>query len=300
MELRHLRYFVMVAEHQNVRAASERLYVTQPAVSRQIHDLEAELGVSLFDRTSRGLRLTDAGHVFRQDALRILAAVDSAKQSARLRAAGLEGNLRIGLTESAGWDGLVPDAIGQLQRTAPGIRIQLFPMATPRQLAALQDESLDGGFVYVFDAPPADLVLVPLARHDIILAVPETSALAGQRLARAADLGTDPFVVFEREVYPAYHDRLMAACQQAGLTPRIVQQVESESAVLSLVSAGIGVALVNGANQGRPPARVRFVPLADLSVPLSLSFAYLATNRNPTVPRFVAALANTGQARPTA
>ena len=290
MELRHLRYFAMVAEHQSVRAASEHLYVTQPAVSRQIQDLEAELGVSLFERSSRGLRLTEAGLAFQADTQRILAAVQEAKRSVQLRAAGLLGSLRLGLIESAGWDGLVPEAIGRLQQEAPGLRIQLFPMSTPQQLAALHEGGLDGGFIYPFEPPDAALQCTALARHDVILAVPEGSRLAQRPLVQASELSDEPFVMFERPVYPAYHDRLMGACTQAGLTPRIVQEVGSESAVLSLVSAGIGIALVNAANRGRPPARVRFVPLADVSVPLSLSFACRREGASPGLQRFLSAL----------
>lgn len=286
MEIRHVRYFVTVAEHLNVRQASERLHVTQPAVSRQIHDLEDELGVALFDRTARGLKLTVPGEAFLAEARRLLAMAEQAKRSARLSGQGLAGRLRIGMVESAGWDGLVPRAIGQFQKEAPGVALQIEPMLTPRQLDALRDDEIDGGIVYALDPLPADVEQVPLARHDVILAVPADAPPPRSAAIRAADLNGQPFILFHRSVYPAYHDRLLAACQRAGLTPRIVQEVGSEGAELTLVSAGVGIAIVNIANLARPPARVRFVPLADVSVPLPLSFVRLQGNRHPALQRF--------------
>jgi len=274
MELRHLRYFAAVAECESVRGASERLFVTQPAISRQIQDLEDEMGVTLFERHGRGLRLTRAGSAFLDDVVKILNSVEEACRGAQRLAAGMEGSLHLGLVESAGWDGLVPRAIGQLQRDAPLLRIQLTPMSTPQQLAALRTGRIDGGLIYAFDELDADLQSQAIARHDVILAVPESSPLAQRALVSTAELSGESFVMFERSVYPAYYDRLLAACRQVGLTPKIIQQVGSESAVLSLVSAGIGLAIVNSANKSRPPARVRFVPLADLSVPLVLSFVH--------------------------
>lgn len=290
MEIRHIRYFVAVAEHLNVRLAAGRLHVTQPAVSRQIHDLEDELGVQLFDRTARGLRLTEPGHAFLADSRKVLAMVEQAKRHAKLIGQGLTGQLRIGMVESAGWDGLIPRAIGEFQREAPAVSLQISPLATPRQIEALQADELDAGVMYALEPLPETYEAVSLARHDVILAVPADASPPPTATIRAAELNGQPFVLFQRSIYPAYYDRLLAACQRAGLTPRIVQEVGSEGAELTLVSAGIGIAIVNVANCGRPPARVRFVQLADVSVPLPLSFVRLRSNTNPALQRFTEVL----------
>lgn len=290
MEIRHIRYFVAVAEHLNVRMAAGRLHVTQPAVSRQIHDLEDELGAPLFDRTARGLRLTEAGSHFLADCRKILAMVDQAKRSAQLISQGLSGQLRIGMVESAGWDGLIPQAIGQFQKEAPAVSLQIAPMMTPQQLDALAAGAIDAGVVYALDPLPDAYEAVALARHDVILAVPATAPPQKTATVPAASLNGQPFVLFHRSVYPAYHDRLLASCQRAGLTPHVVQEVGSEGAELTLVSAGIGIAIVNAANRARPPARVRFVELADVSVPLPLSFVRLRSNTNPALQRFTEVL----------
>ncbi|MEZ5631602.1 MAG: LysR substrate-binding domain-containing protein [Burkholderiaceae bacterium] len=265
--------------------AADRLHVTQPAVSRQIHDVEDELGVRLFDRTTRGLRLTEPGSAFLNDCRRILAMVEQAKRSARLTGQGLRGQLRIGMVESAGWDGLFPRAIGEFQREAPGVSLQIEPLATPRQLEALEARELDAGVMYALQPLSDAYDMVSLARHDVILAVPADAPPPKTATIRAADLNGQPFVLFQRSVYPVYYDRLLAACQRAGLTPNVVQEVGSEGAELTLVSAGIGIAIVNSANCGRPPARVRFVQLADVSVPLSLSFVRSRANTNPALER---------------
>ena len=290
MELRHLRYFLSVAEFANVRAASAHLHVSQPAVSRQIHDLEAELQVALFERTSRGLKLTEAGSTFLRCAQDALARIDEGARLARLSAAGRRGRLRLGVVDNAAWDGLVPAALGRLQADAQDVSIQISPMNTPEQIAAIETGSLDGGFVYLFDPVPDGCEAIPLARHDVVLAAPIAWKAAPGPAVLARQLLDQPFVLFQRQAYPAYYDRLVSACSRAGLTLRVVQQVEGEAAVLSLVSAGIGLGIVNGANRGRPPARVRFLDLMDISVPLPLAFVHARANANPALARFIGLL----------
>lgn len=287
MELRHLRYFVAVAERLNVRMAAERLHITQPAISRQIQDLEEEIGATLFDRSRRGLTLTAAGKVFLDAARRILADVSQATHSARQVSLGMDGSLKLAMVDSAGWDGPLPKVIGEFQSAAPNVRLQIAPMNTPAQLDALQAGEFDAGAVYLLDPPPANLDVIPLAVNDVILAVPARFTPPPGGKVRAADLNGQPLVTFNRAVYPSYHDLLFARCREAGLSPSVIQEVDGEGAELTLVSAGIGIALVNSANLARPPAGVRFVPLADLSLPLTLSFAYLRTNPNPALHRLV-------------
>ncbi|CAO3426247.1 LysR family transcriptional regulator [Azospirillum endophyticum] len=287
MELRHLRYFIAVAEHESVRLAAKRVNITQPAISRQIQYLEEELGVALFDRGPRGLRLTAAGALYLAEARKVLTLLEAAGRSARLVAAGQEGQLRIGFVENAGWDGLVPELFSRFQREAPGVRVELAPLNTPAQLEELTDGRLDGGFVYLFGPAPAGLHVRPLLEHDVVLAVPCAWNLPTDAPVHARDLAGRPFITFPRHTYPAYYDRLIGACQQAGLTLNVVQEVSTEAAILSLVSAGIGAAIVNSANRGRPPALARFIELADLSIPLPLAFACLDAAHNPALDRFL-------------
>lgn len=290
MELRHLRYFLAVAETENVRVASERLHVTQPAVSRQIQDLEDELGVQLFERLPRGLRLSRSGTAFREDVIQLMTSLGSACDRARRVASGEVGMVRVGYVEVAGWEGIVPDSFHAFRETAPKVRLEPTPLGTPEQLARLVDGTLDGGFVYQVGPLPRGISSLPLQTHGVVLAMPvgwkgrPRGAISLRHLAGA------PFVFFHRATYPAYHDRLLTACAAGGLVPNVVQQGQNEAAVLSLVSAGIGVAIVNDRNRYRPPSQVEFAEIRDLKVPLPLSFVFPEDGANPALEPMLAHL----------
>jgi len=292
MELRHLRYLLAVADGQSVRQASERLHVTQPAISRQIQDLEAELGTLLFARSPRGLTLTAAGQAYVQEVRRIMASLESAAKTAKALAQGSAGSIRLGYVENAGWDGLLPLTFKNFRAELPGVGTELTTLNSPEQVRAIEDGSLDGGFIYQYGPVADGLLTLPLLEHDVVLAVPRSWDMGPMDKASTdiASLAGRPFVMFPRAVYPAYHDRLIDACQRRGLTPNIVHEASSEATILSLVCSGIGAAIVNAANLGRPPAQVRFFALNDLSIPMPLVFAYPRASGNPVLPRFIATL----------
>lgn len=287
MELRHLRYFIAVAELRSVRAASEQLHVTQPAISRQIQDLEDAIGAALFERTPRGLKLTAAGEAYLHEAREILARVDAANRLARQIAAGLRGHLRIGFVENAAWSGIVSAALRTFEQKVPHVSLELQPMNTPEQLDAIAAGRLDGGFCYRVGVLPDGIAGVPVLEQNVVLAVPESWLLGKAGAVAAAELTGIPFIAFPRRVYPSYYDRLLAACAERGLTLDIRQEATTETAILSLVSAEMGAAIVNAANRERPPARVRFVELQDLSVPLPLEFCFMANGLNAALQQFV-------------
>jgi DNA-binding transcriptional LysR family regulator len=287
MELRHLRYFIAVAELRSVRAASEQLHVTQPAISRQIQDLEDAIGAALFERTPRGLKLTAAGEAYLHEAREILARVDAANRLARQIAAGLRGHLRIGFVENAAWSGIVSAALRTFEQKVPHVSLELQPMNTPEQLDAIAAGRLDGGFCYRVGVLPDGIAGVPVLEQNVVLAVPESWLLGKAGAVAAAELTGIPFIAFPRRVYPSYYDRLLAACAERGLTLDIRQEATTETAILSLVSAEMGAAIVNAANRERPPARVRFVELQDLSVPLPLEFCFMANGANAALQQFV-------------
>lgn len=287
MELRHLRYFIAVAELRSVRAASEQLHVTQPAISRQIQDLEDAIGAALFERTPRGLKLTAAGEAYLHEAREILARVDVANRLARQIAAGLRGHLRIGFVENAAWSGIVSAALRTFEQKVPHVSLELQPMNTPEQLDAIAAGRLDGGFCYRVGVLPDGIAGVPVLEQNVVLAVPESWLLGKAGAVAAAELTGIPFIAFPRRVYPSYYDRLLAVCAERGLTLDIRQEATTETAILSLVSAEMGAAIVNAANRERPPARVRFVELQDLSVPLPLEFCFMANGANAALQQFV-------------
>lgn len=278
-----------MAEHASVRAASERIHVTQPAISRQIHDLEAELGVALFERTARGLRLTEAGRGFLQHAQRTLAQLDHATRISRETAAGLLGQLRIGFVESAGWDGVLPAAFSRFQEETSHVRVELVPLNTAEQLAEIEAGTLDCGFVNLFESLPPSYASRQLSQKDVLLAVP-----LGWPVPPVASIGylhDKPVVGFPRAVYPLYYDRMFSACSAAGVTLDVVQEVSTVTAIMALVSAGVGAAIVNNDNRSRPPARVRFLDFSDFSLPIPFCFVWSRANLNPALRRFDAIVA---------
>lgn len=283
-----------MAEHASVRAASEHIHVTQPAISRQIHDLENELGAVLFERTSRGLKLTEAGQIFLQQARRTLTQIQSAVHISRDAAEGRFGQLRIGFVESAGWDGALPASFSRFQSETPNVRVELVPLNSAEQLAEIANGSLDCGFVNLFEPLPATYNSRQLSLKNVMLAVPQDwphASLSSGRVS-IAYLRSKPVVGFPRAVYPLYYDRMFSACSAAGVVLNVVQEVTTVTAIMALVSAGVGAAIVNSDNRSRPPARVRFFDFRDFSIPIPFCFVSSRSNQNPALSRFDAIVAD--------
>jgi DNA-binding transcriptional LysR family regulator len=289
MELRHLRYFVAVGEEQHYGRASRRLRVAQPALSRQIHELEEEVGFKLFDRLPRGVKLSGAGKLFLEDARRILHAVSEATARATRVARGQSGTLRVGFPENASWHGVVPDSFRRFRERQPDAELQLQPAASLEQLDAIRFDRLDAGFVnFMPDADP-DLDQLSIAVQHIELAAPKRHPLTKLKKLSLKDLTDTSFIWFPRRASPALYDRLMHECYRGGLTsPRIVQEGLNEATILSLVSTGLGVGWVLGSARWRCPETVAILPVVDLNVPLTLALAWRRDNTSPLLARFIA------------
>ncbi len=247
MELRHLRYFVAVGEDQHYGRAAERLGIAQPALSRQIQDLENELGFMLFDRLPRGVKLSAAGKLFLSDARRILQDVDDAKRRAERVAAGKAGTLRIGFVEVFSWHGVVPDSFRRFRRRQPDVELDLQPLRSVDQIEAVRSGRLDAGFVFTLAEPDEDFAQTLVAQHKVVLAAPQGHAVTRLKRLRLRDLRDAPFVWFHRSANPlSSTSRIMQACLRGGLsTPRIVQHAVDHATALSLVACRLGVAFVS-------------------------------------------------------
>jgi DNA-binding transcriptional LysR family regulator len=289
MELRHLRYFVAVGEEQHYGRAANRLRVAQPALSRQIQDLEEELGFKLFERLPRGVKLSAAGKLFLQDARRILQEVNKAAERARRAARGLSGTLRVGFTENASWRGVVPDSFRRFREKQPDVELQLQPEASLAQLEAIRSGRLDGGFVNFMPKSDPELHQLLVAAQHVELAVPKRHALTKLKKIRLRDLADVPFVWFPRWASPAFYDRMMRECYRGGLkSPRVVQEGLNEATILSLVSTGLGVGWVLGTASWRCPENVVILPVLDLNMPLRLAFAWRKDNTSTLLANFIA------------
>jgi DNA-binding transcriptional LysR family regulator len=288
MELRHLRYFVAVGEDQHYGRAARRLRVAQPALSRQIQDLEEEVGFKLFERLPRGVKLSAAGKLFLEDARRILQEVSEAAARAGRVARGHSGTLRVGFTENASWRGVVPKSFRRFRELQPDVELQLQLSTSLGQLEAIRSGRLDAGFVFNMPKAEPELDQLPVAMQRIELAVPKGHPLTKLKKLRLRDLTDAPFVWFPRRESPAVYDRLMRECYRGGLkSPRIVQEGLNEAIILSLVSHGMGVGWVMGTARWRCPENVVILSIVDLNMPMALALAWRKDNTSPLLARFI-------------
>lgn len=243
MELRHLRYFVAVAEELHFRRAAERLHIAQPPLSLQIAELERELGARLLDRRQgRSTRLTAAGKCFLDDARRILAATDQAAERARRAQHGTAGSLSVGMTSSMAY-GIVPTLLRQHRVRYPDVQIRLAEMSTAVQEQALLERSIDLGFCYA-PLEHSELASSGIHQETLLVAVAESHPLSAKRGIRLASLAREPLLCFPRHLSPGLFDLIASACRQGGLSFSVVQEATQLQTIIALVCAGLGVALV--------------------------------------------------------
>ena len=298
MELRHLRYFVAVAEELNFTRAAARLHIGQPPLSMQIRDLEGEMGVRLFERTQRRVALTPAGKCFLDHARRILAGVGEAVAEAQRAARGESGELRVGFTSSLPFTDLLPDALHAYRRRYPAVRLQLREMFTPEQFGALARGELDVGFVRLqAGRAPDGSVLREVARNPLRVVVNAGHRLAAGGAVSIADLRDEDFISFPDDVGTDLPAVLRALCRQAGFEPRIVQTAREATTQIGLVAAGLGIALLPAPLETVRMARVRYLALSDAEAQFRLAVATAAGPVGPLLGGFldvIEALAKAG------
>lgn len=289
MELRHLRYFVAVGEEQHYGRAARRLRVAQPALSRQIQDLEEEIGFQLFDRLPRGVKINAAGECFLKEARSILQQVNDAATRARRIASGQSGTLRVGFVESISWHGLVPASFRRFRSRQPHAELQLRPTSSAEQFEAISSGSLDAGFAFALATADSHLARLDIGALKLVLAAPQDHPLTSRKSVRLRDLKDAEFVWFPRRESPAFYDRLMSECLRGGLeSPRIIQEAVNEATILSLVSCRLGVAFVSDAARWRCPQSVTLIPVKDLHVKLPLVLVWRKDNTSPLLAKFIA------------
>ncbi len=286
MALRNLHYFIAAAKEQHFGRAAELIGISQPAMSRQIRDLEAEIGVALFDRRSRGVQLSTAGQMFLDHAIQITLAYERACEHAKRADRGETGRLRVGFNDFSISYEHVPRFFKQFRSAYPGIRLDLIAMSSIKQLEALNGGGLDSGFVYFYEVREQFNHLV-LGREDLLLAVHATHPLARKPAVRIKDLAAEPFIGIRRDVMPDYHDRVIAACRRKGLTPRIVQETHNELTVLQLVSVEMGIGFVRSSLASRLPKNVRLRPVPGISMDIRFGMVWPKDDASPALQHFV-------------
>jgi DNA-binding transcriptional LysR family regulator len=241
IEVRHLRYFLAVAETLHFGRAATKLGMAQPPLSQQIRRLEAMLGTALFERTTRGVSLTAAGTMLRERARSTMVRLEDDLEQTRRVARGEEGRLTVGFSGSVMFTEL-PMAIQRYRRAYPRVEVRLREMWTSEQLPALADGSIDVGFLRDGERRPG-LAITPLMRESFYAALPGDHKLRRQRTVDVALLQDEPFVLFSPRHGNLAYERTIRCCLDAGFQPRIVQEAPQFPTLIRLVAAGLGVSI---------------------------------------------------------
>lgn len=279
IELRHLRYFIAVAEEGHITRAAERLGIQQPPLSLQIRALERELDVQLFRRVPRGVELTPAGTALLEHARAVLDQVDRAMAITRRTARGEQGRLVIGFTSSTPFHPFVPRIIRAFRELSPLVSLQLEESGSSDLVQALRGEEIDAAFIR---SPVADidgLLVRPLLEESMIAALPTAHPLATVQNAMSsplalAQLANETFILYKRPGGPGLYDAIITACRGAGFSPRVGQEAPRILSTLNLVAAGLGVSIVPESLSRLQMDGVLYRPLSDdppLHAPLILA-----------------------------
>jgi DNA-binding transcriptional LysR family regulator len=271
-EFRHLRYFLALAEELHYGRAAQRLAISQPPLSVAIQQLEANIGARLFDRDSKGVRLTPAGQSFRTAAQQLLQRAEEACAVARDVQAGEIGRLRLGFVGSTLFHGLAA-WLQSFQARHPGVEVVVVELNSQDQIEALQQGELDLALVHTDRLPPA-LDCTQLYEEPFVAYLPETHALAGRRRISLAALSEEPFILFSRKGSPDYHARIVDICRAQGFYPRLQHEGRHWLSVVSLVSQGLGVSIVPAAFKQSGIQGAVFRPLAESLQPSAVFAAW--------------------------
>jgi len=287
MELRHLRYFAAVAEAENVSRAALQLRVSQPALSRQIRDLEDELGFALLKRTAKSVSLTEAGRVFLAESRAVLERAEMAVKTARAAASGQSGVIQAGYAPTLAAR-ILPTALQAFKVEFPGVLVKLHDLSTEEMLAGLREGRLHLAFM-VRPAPGAmrGLKREDLLREPLRLAVPLNHRFAGRRSVSIADAAREDFVSYNRRDYPDYHELLASVFASADRPLRIVDEHDGVSSLISAVVAGAGVALTLEALGGAAALPLKLIPLTPAPAPLIIAALWNPKTTTPFAKEFL-------------
>jgi DNA-binding transcriptional LysR family regulator len=289
MELRHLRYFVAVAEEENVSKAALKLHVSQPGVSRQIRDLEDEIGFQLLERSAKSVRLTAAGKVFLKEARDVLQQVEAAVKKARAVAGGTAGEINVGYAPSLTVQ-ILPPLLRKFQEQFPRVRVILHDLSSEEMLAQLASKKLQ---VALTVPPPRklmrDLAYMELAQYAMCVAVAPHHALADLKAITLQQVAKEPLIGYTRQDYPEYHEEIGRLFAKAGLKADFAEEHEGANSLTAAVEAGRGMALVTNSIACMVGPRLRLIPLKPALPPFPVGAMWLRENDSELVKKFIAA-----------
>lgn len=296
MELRHLRYFIAVAEELNFSRAAERLHMAQPPLSQQIRALEDEIETQLFDRTKRPLQLTLAGQVFLEEARLALAQVENAVKTAKRASRGEIGRLIVGFNSSMA-NCLLPDILRVYRDRFPKVELIWRELVTSLQLQALRDRHLDVGFFHLMSSmlQESDLCSVTIWQESLIAALPEKHRLVNTNQVSLTELAQESFILPSREFAPGLSEQIEHLCQQFGFSPNVIQEGTMMLTILGLVAGGVGIALLPANAQNIQRKGVIYKSIAESTPTIPMAAVWRADDNSPILREFLEVTRASGQ-----
>jgi len=285
MELRHLRYFVTLAEELHFGRAAERLHMAQPPLSQQIRQMEAELGFQLFHRTKRTVQLTEAGQVFLEESLRILRQLEQAMQRGRQISRGEMGQLAIAFVASAAYN-VLPEVLRAFRAAVPGVTLQLQELTTEQQLQWLKEGRIDVGFLrppVLDDTFSSEIIF----EEPLMVTLPVTHRLALSEKVSLRELVREPFILFPRSQAPGLYDQIISLCQQADFSPIVAQEAIQMQTIVSLVAAEMGIAIVPASLQNLQRTGVVYKAVEELTPKVAIAMMWRSRDTSPATQRFL-------------
>lgn len=293
MELRHLHYFIAVAEELHFSRAAERLCISQPPLSQQIRSLEDELGVKLFERTKRHVQLTEAGKVFLERSYLVLAQLEQAIEVTQRIGRGEVGRLAIGFVDSATYN-VLPDVLRVFREQFPAIELRLHELTTTQQIHALYQNQIDVGVVRSAITDPG-LSTECVLQESLVLALPQTHPLSAQVNVSVSTLADESFILFPAKLGPVFYDQIIQICQQAGFHPKVAQEAVQMQTIIGLVAAGLGIAFVPASLQNFHRSGVIYRPLQEQTPQTGLYLAWRQHDSSPVIKAFLSLAQKTTQ-----
>ncbi|WPP51943.1 LysR family transcriptional regulator [Catalinimonas niigatensis] len=286
MELRHLLYFKTVAEELHFRNAASRLFISQPPLSRQIKELEEELGVKLFERNNKKVILTEAGMYLKKEAEKILSQVEESKLVVKQIHQGVSGKLRVGYISSTYHVHLV-NVLKQIPCIFPFVKTKLYEIPTAKQIKALEEGKLDIGILRT----PVDsekLKIIPLFNDPFVLVIPKTEQIYSDNNELKHFLVNEHFIFFNKDYAPEYHRKLIEICQRMGFFPDVVHEANNVHSILRLVESGLGVSIVpQSLKHQYAYLNIAFIELPVMPIYTEVVLAFKAQHIHPAAKWFI-------------
>ena len=285
LELRHLKYFLAVAEDLHFRKAADRLFISQPGLSRQIKQMEDDLGVVLFERNNRKVKLTKAGEYLKKELTQNLKSLEAIIQHTKLLHEGVEGHLKLGYVGSA-MHSIIPNLLLELRKTHTNIKLSLEEIPNLKQIDRLLSQDIDLGFVRL-ERVPRDLEIDHILHENFCLVLPKDHELDESNFESLAQVNQEAFILFDPSYSPSYYEKIMQIFDYSGFNPIVSHNTVHASTIYRLVENHFGVSIVPKSLQLGYAMGVKFIELHDIPQKAVLSVVWNQKNRNPVLEKFL-------------